>query len=71
MLWKRIFFSNFSELWQKMLIALICRTLNVAKAVMKENKYVRDKKDNIIYLKENEKLQEVSCIDKRGKNLNN
>ncbi|KAH6838164.1 Tetratricopeptide repeat superfamily protein [Perilla frutescens var. hirtella] len=43
------------------------RTFNVAKALMKENKYVRDKKDNMIYLNEDGKLQEIrnaeSCSD--------
>lgn len=33
---------------------------------MKENKYVRDKKDNLIYLNEDGKLQEVSYIDKKS-----
>ncbi|KAL0377874.1 UNVERIFIED_CONTAM: Suppressor of RPS4-RLD 1 [Sesamum radiatum] len=43
------------------------RALNVAKAVIKDNKYVRDKNDNIINLNENGKLQEImnaeSCSD--------
>ncbi|KAG8384306.1 hypothetical protein BUALT_Bualt04G0104600 [Buddleja alternifolia] len=43
------------------------RAFNVAKEVMKDNKYVRDKKDNIINLYENGKLQEIvnaeSCSD--------
>ncbi|KAK6151247.1 hypothetical protein DH2020_016179 [Rehmannia glutinosa] len=43
------------------------RTFNVAKAVIKDNKYVHDKKDNIINLYENGKLQEImnaeSCSD--------
>ncbi|KAI3451958.1 hypothetical protein Pfo_008623 [Paulownia fortunei] len=43
------------------------RAFNVAKAVIKDNKYVRDKKDNIINLSENGKLQEImnaeSCSD--------
>lgn len=30
---------------------------------MKENKYVRDKKDNLIYLNEGGKLQDVSNMD--------
>lgn len=43
---------------------MICRVFNVAKAVMMENKYVRDKKENLIYLNEDGKLHEVSDIDK-------
>ncbi|KAL3813658.1 hypothetical protein ACJIZ3_014926 [Penstemon smallii] len=43
------------------------RTLNVAKTVIKDNKYVRGKKDNLIYLYESGKLQEImtaeSCSD--------
>ncbi|KAL3646360.1 hypothetical protein CASFOL_011540 [Castilleja foliolosa] len=43
------------------------RTLNVAKAVINNNKYVHGKKGNIINLRENGKLQEVmnaeSCSD--------
>ncbi|KAK4393437.1 Suppressor of RPS4-RLD 1 [Sesamum angolense] len=43
------------------------RALNVAKAVIKDNKYVRDKNDNIVNLNENGKLQEImnaeSCSD--------
>ncbi|GFP99524.1 suppressor of rps4-rld 1 [Phtheirospermum japonicum] len=43
------------------------RTLNVAKTVINDTKYVRDKKDNIINLRENGKLQEImnaeSCSD--------
>ncbi|GER30947.1 tetratricopeptide repeat protein [Striga asiatica] len=43
------------------------RTLNAAKEVMKANKCVRDKKDNIINLRENGKLQDIlnaeSCSD--------
>ncbi|XP_011099339.1 suppressor of RPS4-RLD 1 [Sesamum indicum] len=43
------------------------RALNVAKAVIKDNKYVRDKNDNIINLNENGKLHEImnaeSCSD--------
>lgn len=41
---------------------LVCRAFSVAKALMKENKYARDKKDNLIYLNEDGKLQEVSYI---------
>lgn len=44
---------------------LISRTFNVAKAVMEQNKYVSDKKDHLINLRDNGKLQEVSNIDKR------
>lgn len=40
----------------------IYRTFNVAKAVIKDNKYVRNKKDHLINLNENGKLQEVSYI---------
>ncbi|KAL7141472.1 hypothetical protein ABFS83_08G055300 [Erythranthe nasuta] len=43
------------------------RTFNVTKAVIKENKYVHNKKDHLINLYENGKLQEVmnaeSCSD--------
>lgn len=43
------------------------RTLDVAKAVIKENKFVRDKKDNVIFLSGEGKLQNVlnaeSCSD--------
>ncbi|XP_057768890.1 suppressor of RPS4-RLD 1 isoform X2 [Salvia miltiorrhiza] len=43
------------------------RAFSVAKALMKENKYARDKKDNLIYLNEDGKLQEImnaeSCSD--------
>ncbi|KAL2522527.1 Suppressor of RPS4-RLD 1 [Forsythia ovata] len=43
------------------------RALQVAKAVIVENKYVRDKKDNIIYLTDDGKVQEImnaeSCSD--------
>lgn len=43
------------------------RALRVAKAVIKENKYVHDKKDNIIYLTDDGKVQEImnakSCLD--------
>lgn len=39
------------------------RALRVAKAVIKENKYGRDKKDNVVYLTDDGKVQEVSNID--------
>ncbi|XP_042027428.1 suppressor of RPS4-RLD 1-like [Salvia splendens] len=43
------------------------RAFSVAKTLMKENKYARDKKNNLIYLNEDGKLQEImnaeSCSD--------
>ncbi|XP_042064943.1 suppressor of RPS4-RLD 1-like [Salvia splendens] len=43
------------------------RAFSVAKALMMDNKYARDKKDNLIYLNEDGKLQEIlnaeSCSD--------
>ncbi|KAL1536496.1 suppressor of RPS4-RLD 1-like [Salvia divinorum] len=43
------------------------RAFSVAKTLMKENKYARDKKDNLIYLNDDGKLQEImnaeSCSD--------
>lgn len=44
---------------------MISRAFNVAKEVMEQNKYVCDKKDHLINLRDNGKLQEVSNIDKR------